>query len=426
LLDRPVISGHVDQVSSGDTGLRGAGSNERRGRGEGRTALEIVLQLLLSGLAVGCIYGLVALGFVLIYKATELVNFAQGDLLMLGAFTCYMFIVWYGMGYWLAFALAVVMIGLFGALLDWAILRRVIGQPQFAVVMLTIGLGAVFRSFASIAWGSEIYTLPSPFSGRQATLGGLKGVEEYLSIILLCAVLYAFFTFSKLGNAVQAALQNRLAAYSKGIPVKLVFWLILAIAVGVVAIAVSRVPVWRIVPILLIHTSLDFIGLKEFADRLGHVSISEEYLAIIIGTVLLCAVLYAFFTYTKLGIAMQAASQNQLAAYYMGIPVKLVFSLIWAISAGVAAIAGVLLAPVSLIDTNLGFIGLKAFAAAVLGGFGSIPGALAGGLTIGLIELFSGAYLPQGFKDVAAYVVLLIVLAVRPQGMFGAMVRKRV
>ena len=119
--------------------------------------------------------------------------------------------------------------------------------------MLTIGLGAVFRSFASIAWGSEIYTLPSPFSGRQATLGGLKGVEEYLSIILLCAVLYAFFTFSKLGNAVQAALQNRLAAYSKGIPVKLVFWLILAIAVGVVAIAVSRVPVWRIVPILLIE-----------------------------------------------------------------------------------------------------------------------------------------------------------------------------
>jgi branched-chain amino acid transport system permease protein len=110
----------------------------------------------------------------------------------------------------------------------------------------------------------------------------------------------------------------------------------------------------------------------------------------------------------------------------MGIPVKRMFSLIWAISAGVAAIAGVLLAPVSLIDTNLGFIGLKAFAAAVLGGFGSIPGALVGGLTIGLIELYSGAYLPQGFKDVAAYVVLLVVLAIRPQGMFGAVGRKKV
>jgi branched-chain amino acid transport system permease protein len=295
---------------------------------EGGAALDIIFQLTLNGLAVGCIYGLVALGFVLIYKATELVNFAQGDLMMLGAFTCYMVVVWYGIGYWPAFALAVAIIGLFGAALDWLILRRVIGQPQFALVMLTIGLGAIFRSFASMTWGSEIYTLPTPFSAHQTMVGG--------------------------------------------------------------------------------------------------VSVSHEYLSIILGTVILCAVLYAFFTYTRLGVAMQAASQNQLAAYYMGIPVKRMFSLIWAISAGVAAIAGVLLAPVSLIDINLGFIGLKAFAAAVLGGFGSIPGALAGGVTIGMLELFSGAYLPQGFKDVAAYVVLLIVLLVRPQGMFGTVGRKRV
>jgi branched-chain amino acid transport system permease protein len=137
-------------------------------------------------------------------------------------------------------------------------------------------------------------------------------------------------------------------------------------------------------------------------------------------------VLFVFFRRTRVGVAMQAASQNQLAAYYMGIPVKRMFSLIWAISAGVAAIAGVLLAPVSLIDINLGFIGLKAFAAAVLGGFGSIPGALVGGITIGLIELLSGAYLPHGFKDVAAYVVLLLVLAIRPQGMFGTVGRKKV
>jgi len=256
------------------------------------------------------------------------VNFAQGDLMMLGAFTCYMFVVWYGVGYWVAFALAMVLVALFGAALDAAVLRRVIGQPQFAVVMLTIGLGAIFRSAASITWGSEIYTLPTPFSAK--------------------------------------------------------------------------------------------------ATRLGGVTVSHEYVAIIGGTVVLCAGLYAFFTHTRVGVAMQAASQNQLAAYYMGIPVKRMFSLIWAISAGVAAIAGVLLAPVSLIDINLGFIGLKAFAAAVLGGFGSIPGALVGGVTIGLIELLSGAYLPQGFKDVAAYVVLLVVLAVRPQGMFGTVGRKKV
>jgi branched-chain amino acid transport system permease protein len=247
--------------------------------------------------------------------------------MMLGTFTCYMFIVWYDIGYWPAFALAVAIMGVFGAMLDRMFLRRVIGQPQFTVVMLTIGLGAIFRSFASMTWGSEIYTLPTPFSAQQTMIGG--------------------------------------------------------------------------------------------------VSVSHEYVSIIVGTMILCAVLYAFFTRTRLGVAMQATSQNQLAAYYMGIPVKLVFSLIWAISAGVATIAGVLVAPISLIDTNMGFIGLKAFAAAVLGGFGSIPGALAGGLSIGVIEMFSGVYLPQGFKDVAAYVVLLIVLALCPQGIFGAVGRKR-
>src|SRR3546814_3230776 len=110
----------------------------------------------------------------------------------------------------------------------------------------------------------------------------------------------------------------------------------------------------------------------------------------------------------------------------MGIPVKLIFSLIWAISAGVAAVAGILLAPVSLIDINMGFIGLKAFAAAVLGGFGSIPGAVTGGIIIGLIELYAGATLPEGFKDVAAYIVLLVMLAVRPQGLFEDLGRKKV
>jgi branched-chain amino acid transport system permease protein len=290
--------------------------------------LVIFLQLTLNGLAVGCIYGLVALGFVLIYKATELVNFAQGDLLMLGAFVAYMAVVWWGLDYWLAFLISVVTIGAFGALLDRLVLRGVLGQPQFAVVMLTIGLGAMFRTFASIAWGSEIYTLPTPFGG-----------------------------------------------------------------------------VWTV----------------------GGVTLSHQYLSIIAGTLILCGVLYVFFNHTRLGVAMQATSQNQLAAYYMGIPVKLIFSLIWAISAAVAAAAGILLAPVTLIDTNMGLaVALKAFAAAVLGGFGSIPGALLGGIIIGLIELYAGATLPEGFKDTAPYIVLLVMLIVRPQGLFGSLARKKV
>src|SRR5215471_16722351 len=160
-------------------------------------SLDTVLQLVLNGLAVGCIYGLVALGFVLIYKATELVNFAQGDLMMLGAFTCYMLVVWYGLGYWVAFAGAVAVVALFGAVLDAGVLRRVLGQPQFAVVMLIIGLDPVFRSFASIVSGTEIYTLPTPFSAHTTRIAGVSVSHEYVSIIvgtvILCAVLYAFF-----------------------------------------------------------------------------------------------------------------------------------------------------------------------------------------------------------------------------------------
>lgn len=285
-------------------------------------------QLLINGAAAGCIYGLIALGFVLIYKATEMVNFAQGDLMMLGAFVALSLIAGAGVNYWLAFAGAIVVMAIFGYFLDAVVLRRVIGQPQFAIVMLTIGLGFVFRSAASMIWGTETQGFATPFTD------------------------------------------------------------------GVV--------------------------------RLGNLVIADVNISIIVGTGLLCFALYLFFRFTRVGIAMQAVSQNQLAAYYMGIPVKRIFSLIWAISAGVAAVAGILLAPVVLIDPNIGLIGLKAFAAAVLGGFGSIPGAVVGGIIIGIIEQFSGIYLKEGFKDIAAYVVILAVLIFYPQGMFGAVGRKRV
>jgi branched-chain amino acid transport system permease protein len=164
---------------------------------------------------------------------------------------------------------------------------------------------------------------------------------------------------------------------------------------------------------------------------LGGAILGAESLAIIAGTLVLSAVLYAFFRYTRLGVAMQASSQNQLAAYYMGIPVKVVFSLIWAISAAVAAAAGVLLAPIATIDPNMGFIGLKAFAAAVIGGFGSLPGALIAGLMLGAIDPFVAAYgsridLPKGVALASPYIFMLIVLIVRPQGLFAQVYRKKV
>jgi branched-chain amino acid transport system permease protein len=154
--------------------------------------------------------------------------------------------------------------------------------------------------------------------------------------------------------------------------------------------------------------------------------ISLEQVAVIGMTAVLCAVLYLMFRYSKLGIAMQAASQNQLAAYYMGIPVRRINGLVWGLSAAVAAIAGLLLAPVTFVHANMGFIGLKAFPAAVVGGFGSLPGAIVGGLVIGLVEAFAGFYLPEGFKDIAAYVVVLVMLVVKPNGLFGGAMRKKV
>lgn len=153
--------------------------------------------------------------------------------------------------------------------------------------------------------------------------------------------------------------------------------------------------------------------------------INVEQVVVIGATALLCGCLYALFRYSKLGIAMQAASQNQLAAYYMGIPVKRLNSLAWGLASAVAAIAGLLLAPITFVHANMGFIGLKAFPAAVVGGFGSLPGAIVGGLVIGLVESLAGFYLPEGFKDTAAYIVVLLMLVIKPTGLFGEKLRKK-
>ena len=288
------------------------------------------LQLLLSGVALGCVYALVALGFVLIYKATETVNFAQGDLMMLGAFFALTGGTVLGLPYWLTIVFAMAVMAVFGMLAERLLLRPVLGQPAFTVVMVTIGLGYILRGVVTLVpgWGTDTYTLATPFA-----------------------------------NAV--------------------------IGSGGVVLAVQE---------------LAMIGM----------------------TAALCLALYLFFRYAKLGVAMQAASQNQLAAYYMGIPVRRVNMLIWGLSAAVATFAGILLAPVTFVHSNMGFIGLKAFPAAVVGGFGSVPGAIVGGLIIGVVEQLAGRYLEEGYKDVAAYVVVLVVLMVKPSGIFGDTARKKV
>jgi branched-chain amino acid transport system permease protein len=287
-------------------------------------------QILISGIAQGCIYGLIALGFVLIYKATETVNFAQGELMMLGAFAGLTAYAGFGWPFAAACLTALAVMAVAGLAIERAFLRPILGQPAFAIVLVTIGIGYVARGAVTMVpnVGTETFALDVPY--RFATV------------------------------------------------------------------------------------------------RAGDLVLSVPQLAVIGVTALLCVALFALFRYTKIGIAMQAASQNQLAAYYMGIPVKRLNGVVWALSAVVATVAGLLLAPITFVHVNMGFIGLKAFPAAVVGGFGSLPGAIVGGLVIGVVEALAGFYLPEGFKDVAAYVVVLLMLIVRPNGLFGETMRKKV
>jgi branched-chain amino acid transport system permease protein len=165
---------------------------------------------------------------------------------------------------------------------------------------------------------------------------------------------------------------------------------------------------------------------KDLTFQWGGVVFGASQVVVVLCTALLCLVLYGVFGHSKVGIAMQASSQNQLAAYYMGIPVKRLNGLVWALAAVVATIAGLLLAPITFVHANMGLIGLKAFPAAVVGGFSSLPGAIVGGVIIGVVEALAGFYLPEGFKDVAAYVVVLLMLALKPNGLLGENLRKKV
>ena len=288
------------------------------------------LQLVISGISQGCIYGLIALGFVLIYKATETVSFAQGELMMLGAFFGLACMTMLGFPFWLAVISAIVGMAIFGVVLERLVIRPILGQPAFSIVMLTIGVGYVARGLITMipGIGTETHTLPVPYKDQ----------------------------------------------------------------------------IWNV----------------------GALVLNVEQMVVIGATAVLCVLLFAVFRYSKIGIAMQASSQNQLAAYYMGIPVKSLNGIVWGLAAAVAAVAGLLLAPITFVHANMGFIGLKAFPAAVVGGFGSLPGAIVGGLVIGIVESLSGFYLPDGFKDTAAYIVVLVMLMVKPNGLFGEKLRKKV
>ena len=184
------------------------------------------LQLVISGIAQGCIYGLIALGFVLIYKATETVSFAQGELMMVGAFAGLALMTMLNFPYWLSVPCAIAAMAAFGMATERLVIRPILGQPAFSIVMLTIGIGYLARGLITMipGIGTETHTLPVPYKDAIVNVGGLVINIEQMVVIastaVLCAVLFALFRYSKVGVAMQASSQNQLAAYYMGIPVQ--------------------------------------------------------------------------------------------------------------------------------------------------------------------------------------------------------------
>ncbi|MDQ1238325.1 MAG: branched-chain amino acid transport system permease protein [Thermodesulfobacteriota bacterium] len=280
-------------------------------------------QLVISGVAVGSLYSLAALGFVLIYKATDIMNFAHGEAMMLGAFVCYALIV-AGIPFYGAMLITVVMAMAFGLVTERLVLRPMIGEPQFAVVMITIGLSIFLRSLAGIIFGHDNKIFPSPFAQESLTLWGLVLSPTHLWAMIVSAFMVLVF--------------------------------------------------------------------------------------------------FLFFKYSRVGLAMRGVANDQDTAMLMGISVKKVFALTWGIAFGVAAVAGVFLSNVMVLNIAICLVAIKAFPAVILGGLESIPGAIIGGLVIGVLETLVGGYLDKslpGVKDLTAFVVLFLVLMIRPYGLFG-------
>lgn len=278
-------------------------------------------QVTTSGIATGCVYGLVALSFVLVYKATEAVSFMQGELLMLGAFAALVLHEGAGLPIAAALALAVGALALLGAVLERGVLRRAAGGGHLSALMLTFGLGLVMRGAVTAvpAASHSMHALALPYAGEHWQLGALTLAAEQVVVVLATAVL----------------------------------------ALG----------------------------------------------------------LSLFFRATRAGLALRACSENATVAALMGVSVRGMHTLAWALGAALAGIAGLLLAPVTFVHPNMGLVALKAFPAAVLGGMHSLPGALGAGIFLGVVEALAGLALPEGVKEMVPYALLLAALLLFPQGL---------
>jgi branched-chain amino acid transport system permease protein len=279
------------------------------------------LSLIIGGLALGSIYGVVALGFVLVFKSTGVLNLAQGDFLMLGAYFSVTLLVTNDLGLYLSLPLIALSMALIGLAIHYTVMKRLVGQPFFSIVLVTIGIGIIIR-----------------------------------------AVILMYYGPIEMG---------RLDALPSG-----------SFEIGSVSIQWANVVIMGIIGLLL----------------LGFVM---------------------FFRYTRLGLHMRAVADNLEAAAAQGIRPDTVYAMTWGVSLALAGIAGLLFGNVNNVTPQASSIGLAAMPAAVIGGLTSLGGAIVGGLIIGVFELLLGYHLGQAWRQPAAYVLLFVMLLVKPTGLFG-------
>jgi branched-chain amino acid transport system permease protein len=287
-----------------------------------------VLQLLFTGLGIGSIYALVALGFVLIYRATNVVNFAQGDFAMLGAFSMVVLTINLNLSYWISIGITLAAMAVFGALFNLGVYYPLRNRSFLPVIISTIGASILLENGMLAAYGPLPQTLPNVFSSPGFSIGPVFFDSQYLLILVLVVLMVGFQ--------------------------------------------------------------------------------------------------YLLFERTLLGKKLQATSQDKEMASMLGIPVALMIMVTFIYSAVLGGLAGVLVGPILFVSVGMGSsIALKAFAASIIGGFGDVTGAIVGGLALGVVETFGAAYISVPYKDGFAFLVLLVFLLCRPQGIFGERVAEK-
>ena len=292
--------------------------------------MEFFLYLLVNGISLGFLYALSALGFVMIFKSSSVLNFAHGQLLAIGAFLFLVLSAWAHLPIILAFVLTLTGCFILGFIIERFFLRPLIGEALIQVIMLTLGIYYMFRGLLLFIFGGDIYDYP-------------KFLPEGLSI------------------------------------------------------------------------------------KLGYIQIPSVYVATFVIGILFLILFGFFFKYSSQGIYMRSVADNQPAALSLGVHVRRVFALSWAIAALVAAMSGIVLGIINGINVHeLSSIGLKVFPVVILGGLDSIGGAILGGIIIGLLETFTGGYVSTSLKEIIPYIVLIFILLVRPYGLFGLVEIERV